>query len=230
MSTCNKFTCLNEPDLETNEHKRKAKKKIREINILEKKPFKTAEEWDKINKKEYYIAILTPVEVDESQHIPNKKKKEFKQKEKNWKNTEKKLKEKIKTMEQNELDLKKMIQDFKQKEKNWKNTEKKLKETMEQNELDLKKTIQELNYYNARLKNELKQLKENKIQLQNTQQHNPVEEIIQKEFEKKKKEYNGNKDKAWRKLTTIYHPDKLKHIIGNNLATHLSQIANSLKS
>ena len=164
MSTCNKFTCLNEPDLETNEHKRKAKKKIREINILEKKPFKTAEEWDKINKKEYYIAILTPVEVDESQHIPNKKKKEFKQKEKNWKNTEKKLKEKIKSMEQN------------------------------------------------------------------TQQDNPVEEIIQKEFEKKKKEYNGNKDKAWRKLTTMYHPDKLKHIIGNNLATHLSQIDNSLKS
>ena len=57
-----------------------------------------------------------------------------------------------------------------------------------------------------------------------------MEEIIQKEFEKKKKEYNGNKDKAWRKLTTMYHPDKLKHIIGNNLATHLSQIANSLKS
>lgn len=198
MSTCNKFTCLNQPDNETNEYKRKAEKKLREIKKLEKKPFKTAEEWDKINKKEDYIAILTPVEVDESQHIPNKKKKEFKQKEKNWKNTEKKLKEKIKSMEQNELDL--------------------------------KKTIQELNYNNVCLENELKQLKENKIQLNNTQQHNPVEEIIQKEFEKKKKEYNGNKDKAWRKLTTMYHPDKLKHIIGNNLATHLSQIANSLKS
>ena len=198
MSIYNGYSYLNQSDNETNEHKRKAKKKIREINILEKKPFKTAEEWDKINKKEDYIAILTPVEVDESQHIPNKKKKEFKQKEKNWKNTEKKLKEKIKSMEQNELDL--------------------------------KKTIQELNYNNVCLENELKQLKENKIQLQNTQQHNPVEEIIQKEFEKKKKEYNGNKDKAWRKLTTMYHPDKLKHIIGNNLATHLSQIANSLKS
>ena len=93
------------------------------------------------------------------------------------------------------------------------------------------KTIQELNYNNVCLKNELKQLKEKiKSMEQNTQQDNPVEEIIQKEFEKKKKEYNGNKDKAWRKLTTMYHPDKLKHIIGNNLATHLSQIANSLKS
>jgi DNA repair exonuclease SbcCD ATPase subunit len=197
MSTHNKFAGLNEPDHETKECKRKVKKKIREINILEKKPNKTSEELDKISKKDEYIAMANPVQV-ETPHIPNKMKKEFKQKEKNWKNTEKKLKEKIKTKEQNELDL--------------------------------KKKIQELNYNNARLKNELKQLKENKIQLNNTQQDNQVEEIIQKEYEKKKKEYSGNKDKAFRQLSRMYHPDKLEKIIGNKLATHLSQIANSLKT
>ena len=55
MSTHNKYTCLDEPDHETNEYKRKYKKKIREINILKKKPVKTSEELDKISKEDEYI-------------------------------------------------------------------------------------------------------------------------------------------------------------------------------
>ena len=70
---------------------RKARKKLREIEALERKPIKTMEEYKKIDQKEYYEAIVRPPEISLESYqdkTTTKQKKEFKR-------IEQKLKKKI---------------------------------------------------------------------------------------------------------------------------------------
>ena len=75
---------------------RKALKKLREIDALERKSIKTIEEYKKIDQKEYYEAIVTPPEVELETYqdkASTKQKKEFKR-------IENQLKKKISSYEE----------------------------------------------------------------------------------------------------------------------------------
>ena len=93
----------------TTKVQRKARKKLREIEVLECKPLKTMEELEKINQKEYYQAIACPHEIALDTYpdkLSVKQKKEFKRNEQQLKKKiaahEEKLREKkniIRTLE-----------------------------------------------------------------------------------------------------------------------------------
>lgn len=182
---------------ETENYKRKAQKKLREIETLKKKPIKTPEEWAKIHQENDWRAIVTPINISIEPTAEEVKERKEKQREKTkMKKLEKQLyQQKQKHIKEMEL-FKKHFQE---------QQSMKMKQLMEENK-ELKHNIQYL-------QKELQILKEKKSpRRQSTTSYYEaenvsIEEKIEDEFHDLYSELKSYK-KVYYKMMRDYHPDK----------------------
>lgn len=178
---------------------RKARKKLREIDALERKPIKTLEEFKKIDEKEYYQAIACPPEIPLESYqdkLSTKQKKEFKR-------NEHQLKKKIATYVEELREKKDAIR------------------TLERENNAIIRTLEE---ENAHLRNGIATLG---YKLSITTSSCAVGSVIRKEYEalcatKVRK-------KAWRDIMLKYHCDKTKKVLGFEVSNAIAKIATDLK-
>ena len=187
---------------------RKARKKLREIEALENKPNKTMEEYKKIDQKEYYQAIVCPLEIPldpYQEKITIKKKKEFKrieqQQKKKISSYVEELREKkdtIRTLEKEKTDI---IRTFESQQKSLEEENAQLRYCMEILHDKLSKTM--------------------------TSSSIDISSIIRNEYE----QLSGTKGskKAWRDLMLKYHSDKTKKVLGFEVSNAIAKIATDLK-
>ena len=198
---------------------RKARKKLREIEALENKPNKTMEEYKKIDQKEYYQAIVCPLEIPldpYQEKITIKKKKEFKrieqQQKKKISSYVEELREKkdtIRTLEKEKTDIIR---------------------TLEKEKTDIIRTFESqqksLEEENAQLRYCMEILHD-KLSKTMTSSSIDISSIIRNEYE----QLSGTKGskKAWRDLMLKYHSDKTKKVLGFEVSNAIAKIATDLK-
>ena len=187
---------------------RKALKKLREIDALERKSIKTMEEYKKIDQKEYYEAIVTPPEVELETYqdkASTKQKKEFKR-------IENQLKKKISSYEEELREKKDTIRTL-EKEKN---------DIIRTFESQLKRSEEE----NAQL-SYCMEILHDKLSKSMTSSSIDIRSIIHNEYE----QLCGTKVriKAWRDLMLKYHSDKTKKVLGFEVSNAIAKIATDLK-
>ena len=197
---------------ETENYKRKANKKLREIAELKKKPVKSQQEWDKINQEEDWLAIVKPISLSSEPTLKQEKERKEKQREKT----------KFKKLE-------KQIFEEKQKHK------KELKLLKQQMNQQLNSQINDLTEQNKLLFQENKQLKNAILLLKKemlrsnskdtsqyyTADQVSIEEKIEDEFLDLYRE-EGSYKKAYYKMMKNYHPDKCSKEISGPASRVLS--------
>ena len=205
MQYANPFTVLFEPgDSETSCTKRKAEKKLREIDKLKFKMNKTPEEYEKIRQESFWRAIVDPVLTGASETPEDIEQRKTKQREKSQ---IKELKRKLNA----------------QKEKN-----KQEILLMQRNMRLLEEEHQRLNIENQRLNEENQQLKKRNCSPRSSFNYNTesvsLEEKIEEEFHDLYRT-NGCYKQTYKELMLKYHPDKNK----SNSGHAISAILNILK-
>lgn len=178
---------------------RKARKKLREIDALERKPIKTLEEFKKIDEKEYYQAIACPPEIPLESYqdkLSTKQKKEFKR-------NEHQLKKKIATYVEELREKKDAIR------------------TLEREKKDAIRTLEE---ENAHLRNGIATLG---YKLSIATSSCAVGSVIRKEYEELCA--TKVRKKAWRDIMLKYHCDKTKNVLGFEVSNAIAKIATDLK-
>lgn len=178
---------------------RKARKKLREIDALERKPIKTLEELKKIDEKEYYQAIACPPEIPLESYqdkLSTKQKKEFKR-------NEHQLKKKIATYVEELREKKDAIR------------------TLEREKKDAIRTLEE---ENAHLRNGIATLG---YKLSIATSSCAVGSVIRKEYEELCA--TKVRKKAWRDIMLKYHCDKTKKVLGFEVSNAIAKIATDLK-
>ena len=178
---------------------RKARKKLREIDALERKPIKTLEEFKKIDEKEYYQAIACPPEIPLESYqdkLSTKQKKEFKR-------NEHQLKKKIATYVEELREKKDVIR------------------TLEREKKDAIRTLEE---ENAHLRNGIATLG---YKLSIATSSCAVGSVIRKEYEELCA--TKVRKKAWRDIMLKYHCDKTKKVLGFEVSNAIAKIATDLK-
>ena len=204
---------------ETNQLKRKARKKLREIDALKQKKIKTPEEYAKIQEEGDWIAIACPVDSQEESMDDI-----YGRKEKQHNKTRRDLERKVREITlQNEKLLRKVRELSPQSEIH----ERKLREVAHQNV----KLVHNLNDKNNKIIHLEKQLNDSNAL---------VQELLRSRFESTRQlNGNGNKiksilekeihEKSWKKVLFKLHPDKLSKHVGTELANEIAKIANELK-
>jgi DNA repair exonuclease SbcCD ATPase subunit len=189
---------------------RKARKKLREIDALERKPIKTLEEFKKIDEKEYYQAIACPPEIPLESYqdkLSTKQKKEFKR-------NEHQLKKKIATY----------VEELREKKDAIRTLEREKKDAIRTLEREKKDAIRTLEEENAHLRNGIATLG---YKLSIATSSCAVGSVIRKEYE----ELCATKvrKKAWRDIMLKYHCDKTKKVLGFEVSNAIAKIATDLK-
>jgi hypothetical protein len=189
---------------------RKARKKLREIDALERKPIKTLEELKKIDEKEYYQAIACPPEIPLESYqdkLSTKQKKEFKR-------NEHQLKKKIATY----------VEELREKKDAIRTLEREKKDAIRTLERENNAIIRTLEEENAHLRNGIATLG---YKLSIATSSCAVGSVIRKEYE----ELCATKvrKKAWRDIMLKYHCDKTKKVLGFEVSNAIAKIATDLK-
>ena len=196
---------------ETENYKRKAEKKLREIEILKKKPTKTPEEWAKINQENDWRAIVTPINISIEPTAEEVKERKEKQREKT----------KMKKLE-------KQLYDEKQKHKKemelfkkhfYKQQSMKMNQLMEENR-ELKHGIQYLQKEMQKMKGK-KSPSRPSTSTYYEAENVSIEEKIEDEFHDLYSELQCYK-KVYYKMMRDYHPDKCQREISEPASKVLS--------
>ena len=203
--TMNQFSSLyvdHDNDTETKSMRRKAAKKLREIESLKLKKIKTPEELKKIQDEDFWRAIVEPPEnplMDTSEQQIKRKEKQMERK---------KQKEESRKMRQ-------------LREKHKEEIAKKNKTILLKEKIidELNKNYMKLLKENAKLLNQIEEMKVKEVSL---------EEKLKNEFLQCYANYNSYK-KAYYEMMRKYHPDKKKGIT-NKMAEDCSKILNNLKN
>tara|TARA_B100001758_G_scaffold171495_2_gene148443 strand:- start:42314 stop:42937 length:624 start_codon:yes stop_codon:yes gene_type:complete len=199
MQGDNPFTVLFEPgDSETSCTKRKAEKKLREIDKLKFKMNKTPEEYDKIRQESIWRAIVEPVLTCASETPEKIEQRKTKQREKS------------------------QIKEFKRKLTIQKEEYKQSLASMQRKWEERMRLLQE---ENQRLKVENQQLKKNNCSPRTSFNYNAdavsMEEKIEDEFHELYQQ-NGTYKQTYKELILKYHPDKNNTEIGHKITTILN--------
>ena len=207
---------------ETENYKRKANKKLREIAELKKKPLKSQQEWDKINQEEDWLAIVKPISLSREPTPKEEKERKEKQREKT------KLKKLEKQIFEEKQKHKKELKLLKQQLNQQFNSQ--INDLTEQNKL----LFQE----NKQLKNAILLLKKEMLRSNSNSNSNSnskdtsqyytgdqvsIEEKIEDEFLDLYRE-EGSYKKAYYKMMKIYHPDKCNKEISGPASRVLSML------
>ena len=183
---------------------RKATKKLREIESLKKKDKNdlTNTEKEKISRENYWRDILNPPEKEEyKESLKEKEKRLKKEKERQKKEEEKKRKKEEKERKKKEKEEKKMQEIYEE--------QKKKNERYEQR----KKNYEEQQKHYEQHKKQHEEWKKQNEQRKKKQENDKDEtkilfKEIEAEYKKVLKYYDGNVEKAFRKCSLKYHPDK----------------------
>lgn len=214
-------------DEETNKIniERKATKKLREIDSLKKKDKNdlTDSEKDKMDKEKYWKDILIPIPKEEYKECTKEEDKVLKRENERQKKEEEKKRQKKdnkkyeeqqkkyreeKQKRQEDAFKKQQEQQTKWREEKQKRQEEKLKKKEEERkkqEEEWKKQEEKKKWWEEELK---RQEKEDQRKRQEKEENERRFYPIEAEYKKRLKECNGNTDKAFRKCSFKYHPDK----------------------
>ena len=193
---------------DTNNITRKAKKKLREIAILEKKKIKTPDEIEKISQKDDWLSIVEPVNTSIEPTSEEVKARKLKQREKTkMKNIEKELRE----IKENFKKEKEMIKkEFNEKNRRLVQENNNLLEVNNKLLQENNKLLQE-NKNIIRKIEELKQTRQSRQTTSNTSYYQseevPIEEKIEDEFFELYNQLRSYK-KVYKTMMLKYHPDK----------------------
>ena len=198
MHSTNPFDVLNDTeDSETSCTKRKAEKKLREIDKLKFKMNKTPEEYDKIRQESIWRAIVEPVLTGANETPEDIEQRRTKQRENS------------------------QIKELKRKLNAQKDKHKQELLSMQRNMRILEEEYQRLNFENQRLNEENQQLKKEKYYYKS----DPVsiEKKIIKEFHDLYL-INGCYIKTYKELIFKYHPDKYKSDDAHTISATLNNL------
>jgi hypothetical protein len=195
-------------DDDTDDLGRKARKKLREIEILKGKPTKTPEELNKIRDEDIWRAVVNPPSTAMEQTPDEKAERKRKQRYPLW--------EKMKILE-----LK--LQDERQKHKEELYLFKQHFRQQYQTQSD---KMTEMKHQNAQLQFELRTLRSSGLDALNDAPDPQLTMVMEKEFTEHTQTLGAPKA-AWHKMMLKYHPDRYTE--NKELADIFSKILNGLK-
>ena len=212
---------INDRDTSTNSPVRKAHKKLREINKLKNKKYKTSEELEKINQEPEWLAIVNSEYVVTSENQQDVLLRKEKQQQKQKNDFERKLKSQEKQMKRLEQENKK-LRLLEQENKKLRLLEQENKKLITNN-MEKDSIINKLLY-------ELNKAKQNNQTHTNKSSISNIEKTIQEDFKKRcLMNPKENREKIWRKWMIKYHPDKLSKVLSTDVANEMGKIATELK-
>ena len=222
---------INDRDTSTNSPVRKAHKKLREINKLKNKKYKTSEELEKINQEPEWLAIVNSEYVVTSENQQDVLLRKEKQQQKQKNEFERKLKSQEKQMKRLEQENKK-LRLFEQENKKLRLLEqenKKLRLLEQENKKLITNNMEKDSIIN-KLLYELNKAKQNNQTHTNKSSISNIEKTIQEDFKKRcLMNPKENREKIWRKWMIKYHPDKLSKVLSTDVANEMGKIATELK-
>tara|TARA_B100001142_G_scaffold305352_1_gene334247 strand:+ start:2029 stop:2664 length:636 start_codon:yes stop_codon:yes gene_type:complete len=189
----------NDEPPETNSWRRKAQKKLREIEKLKKKSNKTPEEYKKISEESDWQAIAFPTDLSSPESIEDTYKRKEKQHGKTLNEYERKFA--LQTKQIN--DLKKELQTAKYQQK-----------MIESEQIEKDKIIQKQHFIIYKLQQQSCSI-ESIIQDEYKQKCDDDSTLSQ--------------EKVWHKMMRKYHPDKISKHLGFPLANELATFVTKLK-
>ena len=218
---------INDKDTSTNSPVRKAHKKLREINKLKNKKYKTSEELEKINQEPEWLAIVNSEYVVTSENQQDVLLRKEKQQQKQKNDFERKLKSQEKQMKRLEQENKKLrlLEQENKKLRLLEQENKKLRLLEQENQNLITNNMEK----DKMIKQLLYKLN-NKVNQQNKSSTSTIEKTIQEDFNKKcYMNPKENRENIWRKWMIKYHPDKLSKVLSTDLANEIGKIATELK-
>ena len=218
---------INDKDTSTNSPVRKAHKKLREINKLKNKKYKTSEELEKINQEPEWLAIVNSEYVVTSENQQDVLLRKEKQRQTQKNDFERKLKSQEKQMKRLEQENKKLrlLEQENKKLRLLEQENKKLRLLEQENQNLITNNMEK----DKMIKQLLYKLN-NKVNQQNKSSTSNIEKTIQEDFNKKcYMNPKENRENIWRKWMIKYHPDKLSKVLSTDLANEIGKIATELK-